>query len=180
MQWDTVSFTWEWKPNFPWPLSLLPYLMQDGLQGKKETLQKKVKSSSGALATVTSILLNKMKRRFMQECLNQHVTLCQCHCIVPEEPLWQLLELQEEGIYDFVSVNWLSSFMVLLEGRAANQPVHRNTTCSSPAPQCCAPFFWPGHLRGFQPQEPQDGKWNSHAGRSPILFSQYTHRFSAD
>lgn len=61
MQWDTVSFTWEWKPNFPWPLSFLPYLMQDGLQRKKETLQKKVKSSSGALATVTSILWNKMK-----------------------------------------------------------------------------------------------------------------------
>lgn len=30
-----------------------------------------------------------------RECLTQHITLCQCQCVVPEEPLCQLLEWQE-------------------------------------------------------------------------------------
>lgn len=37
-----------------------------------------------------------------------------------------------------------------------------------------------GHSRSFQLQEAQDGQQNSHAGRSPGLFSQYARCFSAD
>lgn len=99
MQWDTVSFTWV-EAKFSLAIILSPTPDARWLPREERNFSEESWIFIWSFSYTNLAFIKQKEKKIialacMQECLTQHVTLCQCQRVVPGKPLWQLLELEE-------------------------------------------------------------------------------------